>query len=167
MMRWSSDRVDAGRAMIACTGAGDANTEGAGTRDLTGALEHPAQRAPSKARTDRLPTSDFILRSPSHETPRCICLFTPTANVSEVAVRRPPSVDGQDLARDERRGGRGQKDCYFTYFFRGADASHGCPPGQLLGVQDASGREHGDELRPHIAGSDGIDPHSPRRPLDG
>jgi hypothetical protein len=53
-----SDRVDAGSAMVARAGTAGADTAAAGTWGLPGALEHPADTAPTKARTDRLPTSN-------------------------------------------------------------------------------------------------------------
>src|SRR6266568_1947455 len=135
--------------------------------DFAGALEQAADTAAARARTNSRSAIAVTLISQPSDAAVYLIVYAPTATVSEVAVRRPPPVDGQDLAGDERRRRRGQKHCYFTYFLGGTDASHGGPSGELVRVQNAPGGEHGDELRLHIAGSDGVDPHPFGCPLDG
>src|SRR5713101_8638866 len=131
-----------------------------------GALEHAAPTRTAIRNT--IPTRTLTMASPTLYDGRVyLFAYTPPGNISEVAVGRPSSVDGQDLAGDVRRGRRRQKDSHFAYFLGSADAAHGSPPGELRRVDDALGAQHGDELGLDIARGYGIDPHPAGGPLNG
>src|SRR6266536_4761292 len=76
--------------------------------DFAGALEQAADTAAARARTNSRSAIAVTLISQPSDAPVYLIVYAPTATVSEVAVRRPPPVDGQDLAGDERRRRRGK-----------------------------------------------------------
>src|SRR5215470_771781 len=123
--------------------------------------------APARTMTPRPIARDRTLASRASDGSVYLIVYAPPANLSEVTVGRPPPIDREDLACNVRCRRGSQKHRHFTYFLRCPDPAHGRPAGEPFGVEHAPRGQHGDELRLHVAGRDRVDPHTPRRPLDG
>src|SRR5215510_5328604 len=123
--------------------------------------------APARTMTPRPIARDRTLASRASDGSVYLIVYAPPANLSEVTVGRPPPIDREDLACNVRCRRGSQKHRHFTYFLRCPDPAHGRPAGEAFGVEHAPRGQHADELGLHVGGRDRVDPHTPRRPLDG